>query len=93
MAGAVLEHEDGGVGWNREVMRRVPVRVAVRMPPIGVGDGAGRGILGSEVGVDDGVGVGAPGDAHETVAFDDAVDRDGRLADLDDAVGGRKKRG
>ena len=35
----------------------------------------------------------APGDADEAVRLDDAVDRDGGLADADDPVGARKMRG
>ena len=92
VAGAVLEHEDGGVGRGTgSVMRRVPVGVGVRMPPIASATARAEASCGSEVGVDDGAGVGAPRDADEPVAFDDAVDRDGRLADVDDAArsGGR----
>ena len=99
VAGAVLEDEDGRVGVELGGHASDPVGVGVEVE-VGVSerrdrvrDGAGRGILRPEVGVDDRAVVGAPFQAHEAAGLDDPVDRDGRLRDGDQAVGAPGTRG
>ncbi len=94
VTGAVFQHQDGG--FAREARRGDQgghASLPVVMSDGWRREGSGRGILGSEVGVDDGVVVDAPADARQAVALHHAVDGDRGLSCVDEAVTGERDAG